>query len=83
MLRSAVAIILGTLVISWAGLPHNASLREQLVLVKMADGQTLLVSQFEVTAADWQRCVHEKGCSYHPPGGGRSNPQAHHRCELV
>ena len=76
MLRSAVAIVLGTLVISWAGLPHDASLREHMLPVKMAVDQTLLVSQFEVTAEDWQRCVHEKGCSHQPrvTGGQTRRP---------
>lgn len=66
MLRSAIAILLGALVVSWAGLPHDASLRENMVLVKTAEGQTLHVSPFEVTTADWARCVKEKGCSHGP-----------------
>ena len=65
MLRGAIGIMLGTLVISWAGLPHDASLREHMVPVKIngAGGNTLFVSPIEVTVAEWQRCVIEKGCS--------------------
>ena len=66
MLRSAVAITLGALVISWAGLPRDASFRESMVPVKMADGHRLHVSQNEVTAAHWARCVKEKGCANSP-----------------
>ncbi len=72
MLRSAVAVVLGTLVISWAGIPHDASFRETIVPVKM-DGtgaKTLHVSPVEVTVAEWQRCVHEKGCSHLPKVAG-------------
>ena len=65
-MRSAIAIILGTLVISWAGFPHDASLREHMVLVKMdgAGSNALFVSPIEVTVADWQRCVLERGCNH-------------------
>ncbi len=66
MLRSAIAIFLGAIIVSWAGVPHDASLRENMVLVKMADGQTLHVSAVEVTTADWARCVNEKGCAHGP-----------------
>ena len=66
MLRSAVAIIIGALVVSWAGLPNDASLRERMVPVKMANGHILNVSPIEVTAADWARCVKEKGCAHTP-----------------
>ena len=66
MLRSAVAIVLGTLVVASAGLPHDASFHETMVPVKMGDagGKTLHVSPIEVTVADWQRCVHDNGCSH-------------------
>lgn len=66
MLRSAIAIFLGAFIVSWVGVPHDASLRENMVLVKMADGQTLHVSPVEVTTADWARCVNEKGCAHGP-----------------
>ena len=72
MLRSAVAIVLGTLVISWAGHPHDHSFPESMVPVNMdvAGGKTLLIAPLEVTVADWQRCVNEKGCSYLPKFAG-------------
>ena len=75
MLRSAVAIVLGTLVVASAGLPHDASFHETMVPVKMGDagGKTLHVSPIEVTVADWQRCVHEKGCGHMPKVAGRQN----------
>jgi formylglycine-generating enzyme required for sulfatase activity len=66
MLRSAVAIALGALALTWAGLPHDSALRERMVPVHMADGHILRVSPFEVTAADWARCVKGKGCSHSP-----------------
>jgi len=72
MLRSVVAVVLGTLVVSWAGLPHDTSFREAMVPVKMGGSanKTLHVSHVEVTVADWQRCVHENGCSHMPKVAG-------------
>lgn len=72
MLRSAVAIVLGTLVISWAGLPYDVTFRESMVPVKMAGpaGKILYVSPIEVTVGDWQRCVQQKACSYMPKLAG-------------
>ena len=75
MLRSAVAITIGALVVSWAGLPRDASLREHMVPVKMADGHILNVSPIEVTTADWARCVKEKGCAHTPKAPVASQPQ--------
>ncbi len=76
MLRSAVAITLGALILSWAGLPHDTSLREHMVPVKMADGHILHVSPIEVTVADWARCFKDKGCSRSPkaPATAASQP---------
>ncbi|MDE2384457.1 MAG: SUMF1/EgtB/PvdO family nonheme iron enzyme [Alphaproteobacteria bacterium] len=66
MLRSAVAMAVGALILSWAGLPHDTSLRERMVPVKMADGHILHVAPIEVTAADWALCVQDKGCTFSP-----------------
>ncbi len=66
MLRAATAIVIGVLVVSWAGLPHDASLREHMVGVRMADGHVLLVSPVEVTVAEWSLCVKDRGCSHSP-----------------
>ena len=66
MLRSAVAIVLGTAAVSWAGASRDISFREPMVPVKMADGHALHVSRLEVTVADWQRCVKEQGCAHSP-----------------
>ena len=66
MLRSAVAIAVGALVVTWAGLPRDVSLREGMVPVHMADGHILHVSPIEVTAADWARCVKDNGCRHSP-----------------
>ena len=75
MLRSALAIAIGGLMISWTGLPRDASFHETMVPVTMADGHALHVSRLEVTVADWQRCVHDKGCGHMPKlasGQGRN-----------
>ena len=72
MLRSVVSVMLSTLVISWTGLPYDASFHETMVSVRVhgVSGKTLLVSRVEVTVADWQRCVYEKGCSHMPKTAG-------------
>lgn len=66
MLRSAVAVAVGALIVSWAGLPHDSSLREHMIPVKMSDSHVLHVAPMEVTIADWMRCVRAKACSYTP-----------------
>jgi len=75
MLRSAVAIAVGALVVTWAGLPYDAALRERMVPVHMADGHILHVSPVEVTAADWAACVKDKGCAHSPKAPATSQPQ--------
>jgi len=66
MLRNALVAVAAGLLLSSAGLPHDTSLREHMVAVKMANGHTLNVSPMEVTAADWARCVQEKACAHSP-----------------
>ena len=65
MLRSAIALMLGTFMLTWSGLPYDSSFHEAMVPVKIngASGNTLFVSPIEVTVAEWQRCVIEKGCN--------------------
>ncbi len=75
MLRSAVAIAVGAMAITWAGLPHDASLRERMVPVKMANGRVLHVSPVEVTVTDWALCVKEKGCKYQPKNLVTAQPE--------
>ncbi|MBG1231388.1 formylglycine-generating enzyme family protein [Aestuariivirga litoralis] len=65
-MRSVFAIAVGALILSWAGLPHDNTLRESMIRVKMPDGHVLLVSPVEVTTADWRRCVQDKACTHGP-----------------
>ena len=76
MLRSALAIAIGGLMISWTGHPRDVSFHETMVSVTMSDGHALHVSRLEVTVADWQRCVSDKGCSHMPrlASNQRRNP---------
>ena len=78
MLRSVMAVLLGVMMVSWSGFPHDASFREAMVPVKMGGidiNKTLLVSRVEVTVADWQHCVKEKGCSHMPKVVGSETHQ--------
>ena len=77
MLRSALALVMGILVVSWAGLPRDTAFREAMVPVKMGGSaeKTLYVSHVEVTVADWQRCVQDKGCSHMPKLAGNETHQ--------
>ncbi len=74
MLRSALAIAVGTLVLTWAGLPHDTTLREHMVPVRMADGHILEVSPVEVTTADWARCARAQRCGLLPKTPGTAVP---------
>lgn len=69
MLRSTIAIVLGAVATSWAGLPLDRSFRDQMVPVEMASdaGQTIYVSVYEVTVSAWEQCYKERACSHAPP----------------
>jgi formylglycine-generating enzyme required for sulfatase activity len=68
MLRSALAVMVAALVVSWSAWAPDRSLRDQMVPVRMAsDGaRTIFVSPYEVTVASWQQCYLQKGCSHMP-----------------
>lgn len=78
MLRSAFAMILGAVAMSWAGLPLDRSFRDQMVPVEMASDarQIIYVSRFEVTISSWTQCFREKACAHAAPASslGKSAP---------
>ncbi len=68
MIRTGVAVLVAALVLGWVGNGHDGSFRDQMVPVKLAKNadRILLVARHEVTAASWQQCHDEGGCSYMP-----------------
>jgi formylglycine-generating enzyme required for sulfatase activity len=63
MFRTSIAGLLATLVLTWPCSQYDISFRSRMVRVPVA-GHDLLVSQYEVTTASWNRCYSEGGCSH-------------------
>jgi formylglycine-generating enzyme required for sulfatase activity len=68
MLRGVATILVGTLTFLWSGALHTTTFQEHMVPIRLAGkvGKTLLVSPFEVTVAEWNLCVRDRGCSQQP-----------------
>lgn len=78
MLRLGVAFLLAGLTVSWPSLYPDDSFRAGMVPVRMETngGHTLLVSRYEVSAASWNQCYADGGCTYLPavPAGRGAFP---------
>jgi formylglycine-generating enzyme required for sulfatase activity len=76
MLRSVIAIVMGAVAMSWAGLPLDQSFRDQMVPVAMASdgGKTIYVSRYEVTISSWTQCYRERACAHPPPATKLGKP---------
>lgn len=70
-MRSLVAGLLAALAMMWPAQHRDERFRDQMQFVRLS-GHHLMVSRFEVTAAEWQRCYDDGGCEYNAVFGKSS-----------